>query len=323
MMRFGMNSIRQGALARRRLSIRYALALLVLAGCSTTKHPPLPPRSPVPPPSVERPSASAPTAPNDRTARSGGYYLDDGPGEAPPPDLERTPDAVPRAEPLHRFANQPYEVFGSTYTPLRALSNYRERGVASWYGRRFHGKPTASGEIYDMYQMSAAHPTLPIPSYARVTNLAKGKSVVVRVNDRGPFLHQRLIDLSYTAAFKLGYAERGSAQVEVELIDPSAPTAVPVAATAAPVTLSKTVETTPAADTQIFLQLGAFAAQASAESFRGYVARELGFLKSATQITAADGLYRVRAGPYTTLEQARAVAARVEREAQFSPRITP
>ena len=148
----------------------------------------------------------------------GGYYKDDGPGERLPP--ASTPDAVPRLEPLHRFANRPYEVFGKSYVPHTALQPFRQRGAASWYGTRFHGNRTASGETYDMYKMTAAHPTLVIPSYVRVTNLANGKSVVVRVNDRGPFHGARVIDLSYAAAAKLGYVQAGSAQVELESIVP-------------------------------------------------------------------------------------------------------
>jgi len=168
------------------------------------------------------PGAGAGEAPDLAAAncarRGGGYYLDDGPGCAPPPDLDAIPDAVPRAEPLMPRTARPYVVFGREYRPMSRLEPYKARGVASWYGRRYHGNPTSSGERYDMYAMTAAHPTLPIPSYVRVTNLRDGRSVVVRVNDRGPFLNERLIDLSYTAAAKLGYIEAGSAQVEVELI---------------------------------------------------------------------------------------------------------
>ena len=147
----------------------------------------------------------------------GGYYKDDGPGERAAGSV---PDAVPRLEPLHRFANRPYEVFGRSYVPQTTLAPFRQRGAASWYGKRFHGNRTSSGEVYDMYKMTAAHPTLAIPSYARVTNLANGRSVVVRVNDRGPFHGGRVIDLSYAAATRLGYVQAGSAQVEVESIVP-------------------------------------------------------------------------------------------------------
>lgn len=152
--------------------------------------------------------------------RPGGYYLDDGPG-ARTPDLAAIPDAVPRHEPLHRWANRPYMRFGKRYVPLTRIGAFQQRGIATWYGRRFHGKPTSSGEIYDMYKMTAAHPILPIPSYARVTNLANGRTVVVRVNDRGPFHKERVIDLSYAAALKLGYVAQGSARVLVEQLAPS------------------------------------------------------------------------------------------------------
>ena len=157
----------------------------------------------------------------------GGYYKDDGPPDEMPRNLAQVADASPRREPLHRYANRPYEVFGKKYTPFTELRPYRERGVASWYGKRFHGKPTSSGERYDMYAMTAAHPVLAIPSYARVTNLGNGRSVVVRINDRGPFHDGRLIDLSYAAAHKLGYIGHGSARVEVEAILPEGVSAGP------------------------------------------------------------------------------------------------
>lgn len=165
-------------------------------------------------------AAGAPTtAPTTvPSARRGAYYLDDGPGANPPVDLASIPDAVPQPEPLLPRATRPYSVFGRQYTPMTRIEPFRQRGIASWYGRRYHGQPTSSGERYDMYAMTAAHPTLPIPSYARVRNVANGRSVVVRVNDRGPFLQDRVIDLSYTAAAKLGYVEAGSAEVEVELV---------------------------------------------------------------------------------------------------------
>jgi rare lipoprotein A len=153
-------------------------------------------------------------------SRPGGYYKDDGPHERPPENLERIADAVPRAEPLHRWANRPYKALGREYVPMTSLRPFRQRGLASWYGKRYHGQKTSSGEVYDMYAMTAAHPTLPIPSYARVTSLANGRSVVVRINDRGPFRSERVIDLSYVAAHKLGFIQAGQAQVEVEAILP-------------------------------------------------------------------------------------------------------
>ena len=171
-----------------------------------------------------------PRAPSTAPATSGKYYLDDGPGLNPPADLDAVPDAVPRLEPLHRAANRPYTVLGREYVPATTLKPYHERGIASWYGRKFHGQKTSIGETYDMYAMTAAHPTLPLPSYARVTNVATGKSVVVRVNDRGPFLHDRIIDLSYAAAHRVGIAQVGSGEVEVEAILPGAMARSPQAA---------------------------------------------------------------------------------------------
>ena len=152
--------------------------------------------------------------------KKGGYYKDDGPGANPPASLASIPDARPRVEPLHRFANRPYEVFGRKYVPLSSVQPFRQRGIASWYGKRFHGQKTASGEIYDMYAMTAAHPILPIPSYARVTSLRTGAQVVVRINDRGPFHSGRVIDLSYAAAYRLGLLGSGSGEVEIESVIP-------------------------------------------------------------------------------------------------------
>jgi rare lipoprotein A len=222
----------------RTLSPAFCLGLLgalVLAGCgSSGGHRPASSTTA----STPTASTSAPgngTSGPGPTSKRGGYYMDDGPGDSPPPNLEQTPDAVPRNEPpIKSAANRPYEVFGKTYTPALNSVNLRQRGVASWYGRKFHGQRTSSGEPYNMYGMSAAHPTLPIPSYVRVTNLSNGRTVVVRVNDRGPFHSDRIIDLSYTAALKLGYVGQGSAQVEIEQVrgDGSAP---PVLVAAAPV----------------------------------------------------------------------------------------
>ncbi len=155
-----------------------------------------------------------------KTSGGGGYYKDDGPGANPPADIDQIPDALPQVEPLASGANKPYVIFGKRYVPDTTQQPYRARGVASWYGRKFHGARTSNGEIYDMYGMTAAHTTLPIPSYARVTRVATGKSVLVRVNDRGPFHDDRLIDLSYTAAHKLGIIGPGRGEVVVERLMP-------------------------------------------------------------------------------------------------------
>jgi rare lipoprotein A len=166
-----------------------------------------------------KPDPSLPRLPAAGSGR-GGYYQDDGPGDNPPSGLMDTPDAVVKYEPYAKFANKPYAVFGTTYTPLISDEPFLQRGLASWYGVKFHGQRTSSGEPYDMYKMTAAHPTLPIPSYARITNVANGKSVVVRINDRGPFHSDRAIDVSYTAALKLGLLGSGSNQVQIERLFP-------------------------------------------------------------------------------------------------------
>jgi len=201
-----------------------AAALVIataLSACGSAPRQPEPQAERAPRVAKAPTSVSAPTrSPAPRPLRGGGYYLDDGPGDSPPPDLDSIPEPVPQREPLHRGAMRPYVVLGQSFTPMTELQPYKARGMATWYGRRYHGKQTSNGEVYDMYSISAAHPTLPLPSYARVTNVATGKSIVVRVNDRGPFIDNRLIDLSYTAAHRLGVVGGGSAVVEVETIIP-------------------------------------------------------------------------------------------------------
>ena len=161
---------------------------------------------------------SSPPKYSNAGTSGGGYYMDDGPGRNIPDGIENIPDAVPRIE-THNTANfRPYTVMGQRFVPVSAEAALKQKGVASWYGRKFHGKKTANGETYDMYAMSAAHPTLPLPSYARVTHEASGRTVIVRVNDRGPFLRGRIIDLSYAAAARLGIIGRGSDVVMVEAI---------------------------------------------------------------------------------------------------------
>ena len=150
----------------------------------------------------------------------GGYGYGDGP---PPKDIDvsNIPNATPKVEPITRAGNpNPYEIMGKTYHLLPEGAAYKEQGIASWYGNKFHGQKTSNGETYNMYGMTAAHKTLRIPAYAKVTNLENGRSVIVRINDRGPFHGKRIIDLSYAAAKKLGYSDKGTARVEVEAIDP-------------------------------------------------------------------------------------------------------
>ncbi|CAD5107629.1 septal ring lytic transglycosylase RlpA family protein [Zestomonas carbonaria] len=183
-----------------RLLTSAALALLV-ASCSTSK-----------PPAPQQPSGTI-SGPSDyaRPHKDGAPWWD--------VDVSRIPDAVPMPH-YGAYKANPYTVFGQTYYPISDARSYKAVGTASWYGTKFHGQPTANGEKYDLYGMSAAHKTLPLPSYVRVTNLDNGKSVVLRVNDRGPFYSDRIIDLSFAAAKKLDYAESGTARVKVEGIDP-------------------------------------------------------------------------------------------------------
>ncbi|MGH8712620.1 MAG: septal ring lytic transglycosylase RlpA family protein [Casimicrobiaceae bacterium] len=261
-------------------------------------------------PAVKREAAApAPAAP-----RPGGYYQDDGPGAHPPDNLDAIPDATPRLEPLHRFANRPYAVFGHEYVPATTLRAYRERGLASWYGRKFHAQKTATGETYDMYAMTAAHPTLPLPSYARVTSLANGRSVVVRVNDRGPFHPGRIIDLSYAAAYRLGIADKGSGEVEVESILPgAAPRQLaaplpPVAASETPPSIALPIGQDPGG---YVAQLGAFANYANAREFVGRLANQTAGLSVEPKVRQETGLYRVFVGPYSTREEAGRAADRL------------
>jgi rare lipoprotein A len=276
--------------------IQLVFVMAALAGCASTKQP----ESSVPPfikpPSPVVRTEPPPTAP---ASNPGGFYLDDGPGDNPPRNLDQIPDAVPRAEKLHPYANRPYAAMGQQFVPLADARNYRARGVASWYGRRYHGKPTATGEVYDMYQMTAAHPTLPIPSYARVTNLQNNRSVTVRVNDRGPFKHDRIIDLSYVAALKLGYAIQGSAEVEVA--------AIPA------------VSATTSESSKVNLQLGAFTTRTSAETFRNKIRNELKMPGDALQILFSNGLYRVIRGPFESVNSAREAATQIESKTKLMP----
>jgi rare lipoprotein A len=248
--------------------------------------------------------------------RGGGYYQDDGPHDKAPVDASQVPDAVPRAEPLSAYGNKPYTVFGVNYRPLSDASGYRERGVASWYGKKFHGRRTSSGEPYDMYGMSAAHRTLPLPSYVRVRNLENGRTVVVRVNDRGPFLHNRLIDLSYTAAARLGVLGKGTAMVEVETIGPQGPANV---ATAAPrPSLVRRAEAA-GGDTippRLSVQVGAFSEHQNALNLKTRL-EQAGFVPIYIQPPSASGgagsLYRVRVGPLPSVERGDRLVADITR----------
>lgn len=207
------------------LNLTVLAAALVLVGCGTapvadrTPRPVQIPPSTIKPPTVRKVDPALPVLPPANSGR-GGYYQDDGPGDAPPANLMDTPDADVRNDPLLPRSNRPYTVFGKTYTPITDEEPFTQIGVGSWYGKKFHGQRTSSGELYDMYKMTAAHPVLPIPSYARLSNMVSGATVIVRINDRGPFHANRAIDVSYTAALKLGLLGKGSHELKIERILP-------------------------------------------------------------------------------------------------------
>lgn len=305
-----------------------ASATLLLAACGNTpKHKVEVLSTPVP---VEdrSSSSSTPVTPAPPAAKEGGAYLaGDGPGADAPANLDETPDAVPINEPLHRYANRPYVALGTTYTPLSKPGSFKERGIASWYGKKFHGQRTSSGEVYDMYAMTAAHPTLPIPSYARVTNVANQKSVVVRVNDRGPFLHERVMDLSYTAAHKLGIIGNGSAEVEIESLTTDTSTQAlakservqnkPLEKVAASNNSALPVAKT--GNSNVYLQLGAFKSQDAAESFMAKMRAELGDNGQQLSLYNKDGLVRVHVGPYADQNEARSSAEGLKGKLGFKP----
>jgi len=251
----------------------------------------------------------------------GKYYSNDGPPDKVPENLAQIPDAVPRDEPFHKYANRPYTVFGHTYVPVVDKQPTKERGIASWYGKMFHGRKTASGEPYDMFAMTAAHKTLPIPSFARVTNVKTGKSVVVRINDRGPFHADRVIDLSYAAAARIGIAAAGSGLVDVERI--FAPTDVVALAPVAPPVMAD-VETPVVTQeaSSMWLQLGAFSSAENAEAFRVRALASLQWNLEPIDVSARDGLYRVRLGPYRNRQEATAIAERVRESLGFAPSIS-
>ena len=316
--------------------ILVVIGLLCLAGCggnSTIKPAPAPP-------TVNKPATtSAQTSPTN-SKKPGGYYLDDGPGDNPPKDIDSIPNAVPKKEPLLDRANKPYKALDAIYTPMTSYQPYKERGVASWYGKRYHGKNTSSGEVYDMYSMTAAHTTLPLPSYVKVTNPANGRWVIVRVNDRGPFKSSRIIDLSYAAAYKLRFSSAGSTLVDVEAIDPNnaglysaantansapaalpGPAATPVAASAPSLAKAPVVTNSPVL-TQYFVQAGAFKSEANAEALikkiQGYdIAANVGI-----NSVYNNGLYRLKLGPFDNKPDADQAATNIRKQLNTSAIIT-
>lgn len=260
------------------------LALLLVSGCSLFKKP-----------------------------HGGGYYQNDGPGGITELDGRQLRDAVPRVEPLMSGPNKPYTVNGKRYTPDTREVPFTQRGVASWYGKQFHGRQTSSGEIYNMYEMTAAHTTLPIPCYVRVTNVANGRSVIVRVNDRGPFINNRIIDLSYAAAYKLDYIRQGTAQVVIERIMPADIRAGRVPQTsggggASGGELGAGRELSGG----FFIQIGVYSASSGVDSISSRLQSWDRNIGNMMHVNYDGRYYRVYVGPYDSLYGAQTVADRIE-----------
>ena len=217
----------------------------------------------------------------------GAYYLDDGPEEVIPENLSSIPNAIPKKEPLNKFSNRPYKVFGKTYYPMTSLKPYTATGYATWYGKKYHGNKTSIGEVYDMYKMTAAHKTLPLPCYVKVTNLKNDKTVIVRVNDRGPFVKDRIIDLSYAAANRLEIIEKGSELVKVELID-----------------LDKKVKVSKI-NKQIYIQAGLFSDEKNANNLINKI-KKLGTVKNENiKKIKNEDQFQVLIGPFKNNQKAK------------------
>ena len=277
------------------------LTLLLLAACGGSV--------------AVKPDGKAPTAIGKPGA--GGYYLDDGPGDDAPADIDSIPDATLKTEPLLARANKPYVALGQEYIPFTSYAPYKKQGVASWYGKRYHGKKTSVGEVYDMYAMSGAHTILPLPSYVKVTNPINGRSVIVRINDRGPFKHDRLIDLSYAAAYKLRLIGQGSGLVEVESIDTSTEALKKLAEPAHDVMVNnKPIELaeSPVKASGFYVQAGAFRTEANSEMLQKKI-QGLPLAENVVVGKVYNGdLYRVRLGPYPSREEADISAALIRKQ---------
>lgn len=280
------------------------------------------------------------------SSKGGGYYLDDGPGDNTSIDFDSIPDAQLKTEKPLVSSNKPYQALGQKYVPMTNYAPYTKRGVASWYGKRYHGRKTSSGEVYDMYNMSAAHTTLPIPSFVKVVNPANGKAVVVRVNDRGPFKHDRLIDLSYAAAYKLGLVAQGSGLVEVTAIDtspealknaaynksatkvePSSVSTAQISDSSNTINSSNALISESAASKEIspsgyYVQAGAFKSEANGEVLQKKILNlDLAGNAAVTNVYN-NGLHRVRLGPFSSKREADIHANKVRSQLNISAIVT-
>jgi rare lipoprotein A len=261
---------------------------LVLVACSTVKTA-----------SATSQSAKPTNKPTVANNKGGAYFQKDGPADHIPVNLNLVPDAVPQTEPLIKSANLPYSAMGMSFRPDTSEKPFKATGVASWYGKQFQGRKTTSGERYDMFAMTAAHPTLPIPSYVRVTNASNGKSVIVRINDRGPFHRNRAMDLSYAAAYKLGFVKQGSARVSIERV-------WPVAGGEAVASNSPEIRQE---DNPRYLQLGSFNKLANAEALLKKMLDEMDdHYDAKLGIVNQQGNYKVRLGPFPTDAAVRSAA---------------
>jgi peptidoglycan lytic transglycosylase len=277
-------------------------------------------------PTIKRlPPAPSSKQPPGEAAKDGGYYPGDGPHANPPVNLDDIADAVPKNEPLYKYSTKPYVALGKKYYPLKSSNNYKKQGIASWYGKLFHGNKTANGEVYDMYSMSAAHTVLPLPSYVKVTNIENGRSVIVRVNDRGPFKHEREIDLSYAAAHKLRLIEKGSGLVEVEAIDPSQFTnqmqKIETSPTITP-TQSVANSNPDVATQQHYIQAGAFGDETNATALQKRIQALDIEQNSKINRVYNNGLHRLMVGPYLTRQEAEQTASNIRKNLNISTIIT-
>ena len=267
--------------------------LLLLAGCS----------GPAIKPDITAPTPVTPTEP-DAPPATAGEPSDGAPGTQV--DIHAIPNAVPRPEPYSKYGNpSSYEVYGQRYTPLKNSKGHVERGTASWYGTKFHGRRTSSGEPYNLYEMTAAHKTLPLPTYAQITNLDNGRSIVVKINDRGPFHSDRIVDLSYVAAMKLDIVKNGTGRVELRTIDPyaAAPLATP-SSTTEPTRLAST----PATGQERFLQAGAFGVYDNAENLRTRLSTLTANPVVINKNNQTPLIYRVLIGPLSSDQEAKQLA---------------
>ena len=227
---------------------------------------------------------------------SGAYYLDDGPEENLPENLDEIPNAKPKYEALSKWASRPYVAFDKKYTPMKKIIPFKEEGYASWYGKRYHGKKTSIGEAYDMYQMTGAHKTLPLPCYIKVTNLKNKRSVIIRVNDRGPFVDNRIIDLSYAAAHRLRIIETGSELVRIEMVNPSL--------AKKNIKETENVSSTNSSIKYFYIQAGAF----SSEDNASYLIKRLSKIQFRNSLNikklSKNSLHLVTIGPYDSKKNA-------------------